>query len=50
MTRHDELVRVRHMLDNAREALNMTVGLCREDLDKKPTIESGLGSSAGDFR
>ncbi len=42
MTRHDELVRVRHMLDNAREALNMTVGLCREDLDKTRQLNLAL--------
>jgi hypothetical protein len=37
MTRHDVLVRIRHMLDNAREALNMTDGLCREDPYKNRT-------------
>ncbi|MGZ6237020.1 MAG: HepT-like ribonuclease domain-containing protein [Syntrophales bacterium] len=42
MTRHDVLVRVRHMLDNAREALNMTVGLCHEDLDKNRQLNLAL--------
>jgi uncharacterized protein with HEPN domain len=30
------------MLDNAREALNMTVGLCREDLDKNRQLNLAL--------
>ena len=42
MTHHDLLIRVRHMLDNAREALDMTVGLCREDLDKTRQLNLAL--------
>ena len=33
MTRHDPTVRVRHMLDHAREAVEMTRGRVRADLD-----------------
>jgi hypothetical protein len=33
MTRHDLLVRIQHMLDHAREAVEMIVGLRRTDLD-----------------
>ncbi len=34
MTRHDPMVRVRHMLDHAREAVEMARGRSREDLDR----------------
>jgi len=33
MTRHDPLVRLRHMLDHAREAVEMQRARVREDLD-----------------
>jgi hypothetical protein len=33
MTRRDPLVRVRHMLDHAREAVGMVRGRSRADLD-----------------
>jgi uncharacterized protein with HEPN domain len=33
MTRHDDLTRLRHMLDHAAEAFEMATGRRREDLD-----------------
>jgi hypothetical protein len=33
MTRHDDMVRLRHMLDHAREAVSLINGKQREDLD-----------------
>ena len=42
MTRHDLLVRVRHMLDHAREAVEMIVGLCRTDLDNNRQLNLAL--------
>lgn len=33
MTQHDPLVRVRHMLDHAREAVALAGPRCRQDLD-----------------
>ena len=33
MTRHDPMVRIRHMLDHAGEALEMARGRSRQDLD-----------------
>ncbi len=33
MTRHDPVLSVRHMLDHAREAVEMTLGRSRADLD-----------------
>lgn len=34
MSRHDPLVRLRHMLDHAREAVDMARGRSRQDLDR----------------
>lgn len=42
MTRHDLLVRVRHMLDHAREAVAMIVGLSRTDLDNNRQLNLAL--------
>ncbi len=33
MTRHDPLVRLRHMQDHAREAVEMSLGRTRRDLE-----------------
>jgi uncharacterized protein with HEPN domain len=42
MTRHDDAVRVRHMLDNAREAVSLGRGRRRADLDGDRLLELGL--------
>jgi uncharacterized protein with HEPN domain len=42
MTRHDPHLRIRHMLDHAREALDMTRGRTREDLDEHRELELSL--------
>ena len=39
MTRQDDEIRLRHMLDNAREAIAVTVGRSRSDLDADRLIE-----------
>lgn len=41
MTRHDPLVRVRHMLDHAREAVEMVRGRFRAELDSDRQLNLG---------
>ncbi|MBN1489575.1 MAG: DUF86 domain-containing protein [Phycisphaerae bacterium] len=42
MTRHDDGVRLRHMLDHAREAVQLAHGKTREDLNTERTLELAL--------
>ena len=42
MTRHDPLMRVRHMLDHAREAVAMVRGRSRADLDTDRQLNLAL--------
>ena len=42
MTRHDDMVRLRHMLDHAREAVSLIEGKHREDLDRERLLELSL--------
>jgi uncharacterized protein with HEPN domain len=42
MTQHDPSVRLRHMLDNAREAIAMAAGRKREDLDRDRMLQLSL--------
>jgi len=42
MTRHDTPVRLRHMLDHAREAVDMAQGRKREDLDADRQLNLAL--------
>ena len=42
MTRHDPLVRVRHMLEHTREACEMAQGHTRADLDRERQLELSL--------
>ena len=42
MTRHDTQVRLRHMLDHAREAVEMARGRTREDLDADRMLSLAL--------
>jgi len=42
MTQHDPLVRVRHMLDHAREAVEMARGRSRVDLDTDRQLNLAL--------
>ena len=42
MTQHDPLVRLRHMLDYAREAVEMTGGRTRADLDQDRQLNLSL--------
>ena len=42
MTRHDPTVRVRHMLDHAREAVEMVRGRTRSDLDTDRQLNLSL--------
>ena len=42
MTRHDPMVRVRHMLDHAREAVEMVRGRTRGDLDTDRQLNLAL--------
>lgn len=42
MSRHDASVRVRHMLDHAREAAEMAQGLTREHLDQDRKLNLAL--------
>ena len=42
MTRHDPLVRVHHMLDHAREAVEMVRGRYRADLDTNRQLNLAL--------
>ena len=42
MSQHDRLVRVRHMLEHAKEARNMIRGRSREDLDSDRMLNLAL--------
>ena len=42
MTRHDPLVRLHHMLDHAREAIQIAQGRKREDLDRDRLLNLAL--------
>ena len=42
MTRHEDGVRLRHMLEHAREAVNLAEGKRREDLDTDRMLELAL--------
>ena len=42
MTRHDDMVRLRHMLDHAREAVSLIEGKNREDLDRERLLELSI--------
>ncbi len=42
MTRHDDSVRLVHMLEHAREAVELAKGLSREDLEKNRVMELAL--------
>ena len=42
MSRHSDLIRLRHMLDNAREAVALIQGKTRESLDSERTIQLSL--------
>jgi len=42
MSRHDERVRLRHMLDAAREAVALTAEKSRADLDAERLLQLGL--------
>lgn len=42
MTRHDPTVRLRHMLDHAREAVEMVRGRAQRDLDTDRMLELAL--------
>ena len=42
MSRHESLVRLRHMLDHAREAVAMATGKTREDLDTDRKLNLAL--------
>jgi uncharacterized protein with HEPN domain len=42
MSRHDPMVRVRHMLDHAREAVEMVKGKTRADLDADRQLNLSL--------
>ena len=42
MTRHEDIVRLRHMLDHAREAVAMVAGKERADLQSERMLELAL--------
>jgi len=42
MTRHDDRIRLRHMLEHAREAAQMAEGKSREDLDSDRKLNLSL--------
>ena len=42
MTRHDDVTRLRHMLDSAREAVAMAKDWTRADLDSNRMLELAL--------
>jgi hypothetical protein len=44
MTRHDDTVRLRHMLDHAREAVAMLAGKERADLQSERMLELAFSS------
>jgi len=42
MTQHDDVIRLRHMLDHAREAVEMTRGRQRDDLKRDRMLQLAL--------
>lgn len=42
MTRHDDTLRLRHILDHAREAMQLSSGKTRADLDTERLLNLGL--------
>lgn len=42
MTRHEDTIRLRHMLEHAREAVDMIQGKQRADLDRERMLELAL--------
>ena len=42
MTQHDDVVRLRHMLDHAQEVVSMASGKQRQDLDRDRMLELAL--------
>ena len=42
MSEHDDRVRLRHMLDYTREAIDLTLNRSREDLDQDRLLQLGL--------
>jgi hypothetical protein len=42
MTRHDDTVRLRHMVEHAEEAVNLSEGRSREELSSNRTFELAL--------
>jgi uncharacterized protein with HEPN domain len=42
MTRRDDATRLRHMLDHAREAVDLAAGRTREDLERDRVLELAL--------
>jgi len=42
MSRHDDLMRIRHMHDHAREALSLIHGITRDDLKSNRLLQLGL--------
>jgi len=42
MTRHDDMVRLKHMLDHSQEALSMVSGKQRQDLKQDRMLELAL--------
>lgn len=42
MSRHDDRVRLRHMLDHAAEAIELTADKSRDDLDRERLLQLGL--------
>ena len=42
MSRHDDTLRMRHMMDHAREAVALVRGKSREDLDSDRTLGLAL--------
>lgn len=42
MTQHDDVIRLRHMLDHAREAIALTQGRRREDLQADRVLQLAL--------
>jgi hypothetical protein len=56
MSRHEDVVRLRHMLDHAREAVSLIEGRGRDELDSDRLLGLGLvrlvfrGASAAKFQ
>lgn len=42
MTQHDDLTRIRHMLDHSREAVEMLEGKAPEDLSRNRMLQLAL--------